>query len=84
MVLVHALCHLLWRRVSLVLGCWKHACFSLGTLHHLGAHVIPSRHRVLRVAPWSHTPWLDDGAPGRRWMRSPVRDVARYRWLLRQ
>ena len=48
------------------------------------AHVVPSRRRALRVVPWSHTPWLDDGAPGQRRRRSPVRDVARCRWLLRQ
>ena len=83
MVLVHAHHHLLWRCASLVLGCWKHARFSLGTLNHLAAHVILSRRRALWVAPWSHTPWLDDGA-GRRQGRSPMRDVARCRWLLRQ
>ena len=84
MVLEHVLCHLLRRCTSLVLGCWKHMRFSLGMLHHLAAHGIPSRCRVLRVAPWSHTPWLDDGAPGRRRRRRPVRDVAHCRWLLRQ
>ena len=84
MILVHAHHHLLWRDTSLVMGCWKHAHFSLGTLHHLAAHIVPSQRRALRVMPWSHTAWLDDGAPGRRWRRSPVRDVARCRWLLRQ
>ena len=84
MILVHAHRHLLRRYAGLVLGCWKHARFSLGTLNHLASHVVPSRRRALRVAPWSHTPWLDDGAPGRRRRRSPVRDVARCRWLLRQ
>ena len=70
-VLVHVHSHLLWRLASLVLGCWKHARFSLGTLHHLAAHVAPSRRWALRAAPWIHTPWLDDGAPGRRRRRRP-------------
>ena len=55
MVLVHAHRHLQWRLASLVLGRWKHACFSFGTLNHLAAHVVPSWRRALRVAPWSHT-----------------------------
>ena len=84
MVLVHAHRHLLWRLASLVLGCWKHARFSLGMLNHLAAHVVPSRCRALWVAPWSHTPWLDDGAPGWRRRRGSVREVTHYRWLLRQ
>ena len=84
MVLLHAHRHLLWRRASVVLGCWEHTGFSLGTLHHLAAQVISSRRQALRVVSWSHTPWLDDGAPGRRRRRSPVRDVTRCRWLLRQ
>ena len=83
MVLVHAHRHLLWRLASLVLARWKNAWFSLGTLHHLASHVILSRCRALRVAPWGHTPWLNDGASGRRRRRSPVRNIARCRWLLR-
>ena len=84
MILVRVHRHLLWRHASLVLGCWKHARFSLGTLHHVAAHVLPSRCRARWVAPQRHTPWLDDDALGRRWWRSPVRHIARCRWLLRQ
>ena len=83
-VLVCAHHHLLWRLASLVLGCWKHARFSLGTLDHLAAHVVPSRHWALLVAPRRHGPWLDDGTLGRRWWTSPVCHIARCRWLLRQ
>ena len=83
MVLVHAHRHLLWRLASLVLGRWKHARFSLGALNHLATHVVSSWHRALWVLPWSHTPWFHDGALGWRRRRGPVRNIARYRWLLR-
>ena len=84
MILVHAHRHLLWRYASLVLGCWKHARFSLGTLHHLAAHILPGWRRARRDASGCHLPWIVDDALGQRWWRSPMSHVSHCRQLQRK